>query len=686
MPPVGNNDNKVTLELDLDLKDDAVRNAKRKLDDVAKKYEETFKQRRAALASGGRHSPGFMLADDDLKKVVKNVETAKASYLKAQTEFENRSRPVTKRVAGWFHKLLYGEKVQSSEDAEKEHRKLDHRMTTFQRKMHGTLALSSAVASTLAPIPGGGVLHAGIAGGAAGFAEGTVDPTTGERKKGVAGLAGGLAGGLKGAGMAAGLLLLAKGVAGFRTEENVPYQLGQAMGGDIYSREGRRRWQDVRRVAASQPGMTAEQAAPTVMGVLRAGGGAGAAQQALRVERTAGLGGAFTGLLGGLARTGAGQGQLDANAKKLWIEVLATGTAQGLSKGRIGELIVGAQQVASQRVMGTTMGDPTEILRLSRFLGKDAAFSGTRGFEMMGKVEGFVRGETSPLARAVSLMQSGLGRGTSMVEAMRRSEQGLFGGDAGGKSVERVQEFVGRFSKMAGGNRDLASLLMSQAGGMSVSASTKLFDLVKEGKFGKQDYERLKEEAQTDEQKSYKAIIASVDTWKHVDKLLDDIQKELGRIFKELGGTGAIVDMLRDVRDLLREIRDFATVAKREIADKGVIGGLASIVSGEGAAQQRRERQFADQMTKTFGEGWKNVTPERMTLTEEQQKQKESVYERLGMRGVTQNERFFEIEGKDKKKHFVIELRDPNGNLLALEELQDKEQTTSKPVQARTHK
>lgn len=674
-------DNKVKLELDLELGDSAVRTAKKQLDDLAKSYEDSFRKRQQTLGKSGRFSTGFMLADEEYKKSVKNVSAAKDHYLKTLQEYENKSRPVTKRVAGWFHKVLYGEKVQSHDEAEAEQRKLDRRMTGFQQKLHGTLALSTALSQTLAPVPGGGVLHAGLAGMAGGYAEGTIDPETGERRKGLRGLVGGLLGGLKGLGVAAGLTLLAKGVGGAmqgsQESENVLRMLTHAGGGVGLGRAGAG-------LAFGARGLQAPEAAGVIGQVFRGGGGTEAARAALRAQVGLGLGGQYAQMLGGLADVGVrgGQQAIDANAKKLWVDIIAAGYDKALGRidpRKVAAGISGAIQMMGRQTLGTTLGDPSQIFRMQRFLGQSGAFTGQRGFEMMGRLEGFVKGESSPLARAVSLMQSGLGKGgVGMVEAMRRSEQGLFG-EKGPGGVKKVQDFVQRFSKMGGGNRDLTSLLMSQSGGMSVSAASELFDLVKSGKFTEKEFEEAKKKAMPLEERAYEAMASM--NWTTINKLLEDISRSLGNLFTDIGGFKGVIEVLKETRDAVRAIRDFVLGVKTAAAEEGVGGAAMGLLTGKTAERNRQRDEFNKKMAEVAGEGWSTVKQSRMGVPD--QKAIEAVYAKLGMSGVKQNERFYEVETKDRKRIIVIELRDPKGNLLALEELEGSAKRQSQTPQAR---
>lgn len=681
------NDNQVKLELDLDLKDSSLREAKQKLDALARDYEQSFKKRKQALASGGRYSPGFMLADDELKRSTQNVEAAKNHFLKAQSDFESKSRPVTKRVAGWFHKILYGEKVQSGEDAEKEQRRLTRQMVGFQQKLHGTLALSSALAQTLSPLPGGGVLHAGLAGATGGFASGVgayrqqmaAAGQTGTRLG--AGLHG-LWGGVKGMGVSAGLTLLAKGVAGAvqgsQEDENLFRSLTRAGAGTGLGRAGTH-------LALGTRGLLAPEAAGVIGGVYRAGGGTEAARAALRAQVSMGMGGEFTQMLGGLANVGVkgGQQAIDSNAKRLWTDVIAAGYDKALGRidsRKVTAGIMGAMQMLGRQTLGTLAGDPGEIFKMQRFLGQSEAFTGQRGFEMMGRLDSFVKGESSPLARAVSLMQSGLGTpGVGMVESMRRSEQGLFGGE-GAEGVSKVTDFVERFMKMGGGDRDITSLLMSQTGGMSVSAATELFDLVKSGSFTDKEFQEAKKKAMPLEQRAYEAMASM--NWQSINELLQGINSVLGLILTDSGGLKGVITVLQEVRDALLRVEKFITGVKTAIKEEGPLGAAFGVVTGQTAERQKRNEEFEAAMTRTVGPGWKQAKWGG-TSQAALQGPTQALYDKIGLSREKGRERYFEVEDKDKKHHIVVELRDLQGNLLALEELQMGAQQSAQPPQVR---
>lgn len=576
-------DDKAKLEIDVA---STLKQAKADFERFAKETEDLFAKRKSALSKGGRSGLSFLVSDEEYKKSVANTENAKHHLLKSQADFERKTTPMLKRAGGALWRWAFGEKVGDSASAESETKKIDRHMTAFQRRIHGTLAISQAISSTLTPLPGGGVLHAGLAGMVSGFSEGTIDQNTGERKKGLGGFASGIVGGVKAAGIAGGLVLLAKAiggaVSGGREDENIGFRLSQAAGGDVgLGRRGRH-------AAHGQAGMLGGEAMPTIAGVFKAGGGEEGARSALRAQLTAGLGGEFTNLLGSLAQSqGGGTQQVDANAKKLWIDVLATGVATGIQKGRIGELIVGAQRVAGSQALGTNAGDPSQIFKMFSFLGKSDAFQGTRGAEMTMGLDRFSKGDTSPVARALSLMQSGLGKGKGFVESMRVSERGLFGqGGANDDSVERVKGMVKQVLGMAGGNRDIGSLLMSQIGGMGINASTELIDLVNGNKFGKGDFERFRSDADVSEKEAYKAMIQAAGAWKGIDKQLEGINTELGHIFQSLGGTEGIAGILKETRDILRGISHTITDVKKV--------GLVNFLAGVKPEDQEALKQMGE--------------------------------------------------------------------------------------------
>ena len=569
------NQNQVTLDIDLQLKEDALRDAKKQLDAVAQQYEQSFRQRQQALRAGGRLSPGFLLTDEDLKKSCANVRAAQQVFSKAQRDLEMHTAPFTKRIGGLYQRLLYGDKVGTPEDADKAHRRLEQRVGSFHRSLHATIAMSSHIARTLAPLPGGGVLHAGLAGLSSGVEEGRNEYEDKMRREGKAGTPAGralyaLGGGFKGALAGGGLTLLAKAVSGAvegsREEENIFRQLTHAGGGTGMGRLGEG-------MAARARGLQAPEAAGVLGQVFGAGGGEGAAAAALRAQTGLGMGGQYAQLLGGLANVGVrgGQQAIDANAQRLWTDIIAAGYDKALGRidpRKVAAGISGAMQMLGTQTLGTVSGDPAQIFRMQRFLGQSEAFTGGRGFEMMGKLQSFVKGESSPLARAVSLMQSGLGQqGVGMVEAMRRSEQGLFG-EGGQKGVERVTDFVSRFSGMAGGDRDLTSLLMAKQGGMSVSAATELFDLVKSGKFSEKEFEEAKKAAIPLEQQAYEAMAGL--NWAGINKTLESLNRLLGQLFEELGGFKAVLATLQTTMKALIELTKFVLEFKEKGAGEAI--------------------------------------------------------------------------------------------------------------------
>lgn len=655
-------DNKVKLELDLDLPDETLQAAKKKLEGFAREYEEIFKRRKNA-AAGGENSPAFVFTNAQLKDTTKNLQGAKNEFVKVAREVEAKNGPVLKRAGGIMHRLWYGNDVTSQEEAERADRRMNHRMSTFQKQLHSTLALSSALSSTLSPLPGGQALHAGVSGFTSGFANGQVDQETGERRRGVRGMAHGLLGGLKGMVSNAGVTLLAKavagGVQGSREEENLSFGLAQSMGGDITGAQSGR-YRDLRRAMHSAPGMTAAQAAPLVNQVGALGGGKSSAQAALQMQLVSGQGGAFTSLLGGMAQGGAGTKQLDASARKILTDVFATGTAQGLSRGRIGELIVGAQQVAAQRHAGVGGGDPSEILRMSAMLGgQNTNYAGSRGFETIGKLESFGKGETSPMARALSLMQNGLSSGGNYVEAMRKSERGIFG--EGGMGIEGLQGMVGKVNKMAGGNRDQASLLLKNMSGMGLNESTDVLDMMASGKFGEKEFKELGEKTKKPEEKLYDVMKAAAGDWKAIDKLLEHIDLVLGEIFKDGGVLDVIKDALKLTVSLLEEIRDFM----KGVKEKGVGGAINDELHK--LMGDKHEGYYAGEMTAANDPNYAKHAAAMSTVS--------------GLASKTAHPRVRDEVDKEGKTHIYVELVNNQGEVILRNEWLDSK--NGKAPQAR---
>ena len=319
------------------------------------------------------------------------------------------------------------------------------------------------------------------------------------------------------------------------------------------------------RPSASAPNVfrQATRAAQTIGGTFRAGGGAASAQQALRAQVTAGLGGEFNQLLGGLARAGSTSGGVDTSAKRLWVDVLATGTSQGLAKGRFGELIQGAMGIVGRQATGVGIGDPSDIFRMSAFLGQNSKFAGAAGFSTMGKLDSFAKGESSPMARALSLVNSGVGD-VGMAEAMRRSERGLFGDGAGEDAVSHVRNMVGQVSGMVGGDRDQASMLLSQMGGFGANEATQLIDLVNSGRFGQKEYDALKGATVKKEEQAYDAMIGAAGHWANIDKTITRIESVLNNIFKLLGGFKGIEAVLSQTLAVLKFLQNFISTVQTD--------------------------------------------------------------------------------------------------------------------------
>jgi hypothetical protein len=436
------------------------------------------------------------------------------------------------------------------------------------------------------------------------------------------------------------------------------YSLSRAAGGDVaLGREGLR-------LAQSQSGMSDEDAAQTIGGSFRAGGGAGAAQQALRAQVTAGLGGEFNQLLGGLARTGSKSGGIDASAKRLWVDVLATGTSQGLAKGRFGELIQGAMNLVGRQATGVGIGDPSDIFRMSAFLGQNSKFAGAAGFSTMGKLDAFSKGESSPMARALSLVNAGVGD-VGMAEAMRRSERGLFGDGAAEDAVSHVRNMVGQVSGMVGGDRDQASMLLSQLGGFGANEATQLIDLVNSGRFGKEEYDQLKAATVTKEEQAYDSMIAAAGSWNSIDKTLTRIETVLGNIFNLLGGFEAIKMVLDETLSLLKGLRTFIDTLKTD--------GLAAAISGTPKSSDPTKgitygTDVTAQHASALAKYQRDLAPQLEAARAEAAKVKEA-------KGATEALSLKEDAGG--RFHFVLEMKDNLGRVVWAQEVRTRGQAKS---------
>lgn len=679
---MANNDNKVKMEVDLGMSSESLQKLKASFDDAAKSYEASFKKARSARAKGGRFAPDFLLADEDLKAADANVRKAKDAYLREVEDVRRKSQTPGQRLVSMADRLWFGDRVDErnltpEQRERRDEARQEQRQSRLVRRMAHMMTLVSSVGRVFAPLPGGGVLHSGLSGLATGFSEGILDSETGERRKGLRGLAGGLAGGLRGAVMGAGLVLAAKGVTGAieggRADEAALLSLSQQAGGDVG--EGRRALREAYRA----PGMTRDEAAPFIGRTLRAGGSSASARDVLRAQLTSGLGNEYVGLLGELARGGANtQGQVDANAKRLWVDILTTGTAQGLQKGRIGELIIGAQQQLANRALGTTSGDAGGVFRLAAFLGQNEAFKGAEGFKMMSTLNSLVTGQAGPLARSLSLMQSGLGSGTGLVEAMRRSERGLFNDDSP-EAIGRITDMVRRFSTLGGGDRDLTSLLLSRGGNMPINAADRLQDLVAGGGFDRDAFEKLRESTMTDEQKAYRAMIGAAGDWKHIDQLLDAIKSSLGGFFKDLGGGKALIEVLTETRDAVRELRAFFNNFARGYSEGGLAGAFSEALSGGATKRHQNDAAFSEWVSKNLPAG-SHTIPGGFNLPEGSlQRARASMGFPMGAHAA--HESFYRLQDKEQKFHFVIEMRDKDNNLLSLQEL--RAYGTSRPAQSK---
>lgn len=667
------NDNNAQMKVELSLEDNSLQALQKQLRQLENEAGKFFEDRKRARNKKGPFSAEFLVTDEQYKQTVGNLQNVR----KAIADHHERTKPILAKAGGMFYKLMYGENanIQSPEDVDRHHKKLEQaqsrHISFFQRQLHSTLALSSAISSALSPLPGGQALHAGVAGFASGVANGMYNPATGQRRSGLSAILGGVIGGAKGA--AANLIptLLSKAVGGAiegtRRDEGTLFGLAQAAGGDV--RAGRAGL----RAAYRAPGMTVEEASPLISGAFRAGGGVQSAQAVMRAQLTAGLGGEFTQLLGGLARAGGGssdQGKLDSNAKKLWIDVLATGTATGLQKGRIGELIVGAQQMAGRQALGVGMGDPGEIFRLAAFLGQDKNLKGGAGFQMMGSLDAMAKGETSPMARALGLVRNGVGS-VGLVESMRRTEQGIFGEGNSKGSIETIREMVQQVIKMAGGDRDMASLTLSRVGGMGINAATSAVDLVNSNKFGQQEFEALREQSKTTEQKAYESMISASGDWKSIDKRLQGIASTLGSIFTRLGGFEGVKAVLDETLLLLRKLNAFIDNWQKG----GAVGAVGSLM---GKTDVTKLPGYVGSMDQVYG---KDVTSTQASKLAEFKASMAPDIRATLLEAVTRMRDAGESVGTSRQRlrqddkgeyHFLIELMSEQGKLIHVQEVRQR--------------
>lgn len=681
--------NELTVSLKLDLKDDTLRQAKAKLDEFSKKYE-ALTTLRSTFAKKGTFSSGFVLVDEELKKSLKNVTAAKDGYLKALKDYESGSAPLLKRTGGLLHRIWYGNTVGTPEEADKEERKVTQRVSAFQRRLVSTLAFSSAVSRTLTPLPGGEVLHAGFEGAQTGASEAMFDPKTGEsRSMGVGGLLRGVAGGLKGFGAAAALSLLGKAVsgavAGGREDESLRRLLTPAAGSVTLGRQAVS-------VARGAPGLTAEEAAPFVAGAYRTGGTALSARAALRAQLTMGMGGEFTQLQGSLAHVGVPgrQAALDASARKMWSDIIAAGYDTSLKRVNprlVTEGLAGAVQIVGRTTLGARMGDVGNIFRTQRFL--EGGFGG-RSFDMMAKTDEMMKGQTSPLARALGLM-AGLRSGKSFVGATLEMEKGLFGqGAMTQDSVAALKKRVTETANLFGGLGSENAIMGVQAmlgPGATMTEAKSLIDLVREDA-GVGQFEEARKGAMTVEQQAYDAM--SRMDWKTIDRLLERIEQWLGQIFHALGGEKGLIKLLETTSAVLATLSEFITGVKTKGFGETVTGvkGLAGEEFPDLLMRRLRgQTSVFEAGSPQFTETLKGVAPEerrRMEVEAQQERARlqQVMKENAPFGGLTRDIGIREraVEMKDKTFRFVIELVDLDRQTV-LRTIEQKHVEESKPPQ-----
>lgn len=190
-----------------------------------------------------------------------------------------------------------------------------------------------------------------------------------------------------------------------------------------------------------------------------------------------GVGGAYEGLLGAMARTGTPMeggtlvGQLGPGGKggsagvyqsrtqKVLKDIIGVAIDQGLKRGRWKEMFAGFAQVITRLPLGIT-ANMRSVRNLSMLMGK-AGFKGAQGTEAAGAMDSLVRGQGSGAAQGVGLLAAGIGE-RGFFGAYKRMQEGSFG-SAGG--MGRMRNYIKTLKQIYGDDRLVDYQISQMSGG-----------------------------------------------------------------------------------------------------------------------------------------------------------------------------------------------------------------------------
>jgi len=386
--------------------------------------------------------------------------------------------------------------------------------------------------------------------------------------------------------------------------------------------------------AGRRAGYLAEETAGIMAPAFRQGIMPSAAGSILRATRQ-GIGPELTGMLGGQVMRGdrVGGGQ----ARRAQIEVIATGIATGLERGRWGEVARGMATLITSRGLGITGMGPERLSAGYRAV--SAGFRGAEATQAIQGLEGLAQGGRTPVGRALGLMQSGLGGGLGgdIFAAERQMELGMFGKSTrlrreefeGGHAVEKFSKegmglgerggkaglwgLLNRYKQMFGfGAGQDVGLEVGEAGsepemrrggliktlasnmGLTQNATEKLINAMEQGVDKQDELQAIIEDGAPLEQRAFKSII------KHLPKTMTmaNLEATMEDTFSELWPL--IGEVIKGINELLAAVREgnsvLGTIANSMAAF--LRGDWGSIFGGDGPKEKGYTFKQADAVEK----------------------------------------------------------------------------------------
>lgn len=357
---------------------------------------------------------------------------------------------------------------------------------------------------------------------------------------------------LKGGAIGLGLGALGAGVLGAvigsRRDEQVGLSMGRVFGG---------RGAGASVIGAgARHGFLAEEAAALAGTHARATGSKAGLGASMWAEQAYGLGGAASGLLGAVAKTGTPL--TDARSKDALQRIFAAGTEQGLKQGRFGELLEGVSGIVQHSQFGV---DETGLDRIAQMLrGMGPGLQGAAGASALSQLDQAVKGGGGPLSRSIAMQIAGLGDPSQgYYTTLRKMDQGMFGSGVGGLRGDRDAgaKFFGRFKSLYPGEEgtegaEMRYRMISNQTGMSAELVARLERALTKG--GKGDWEAAVASTKTSQEKAFDAMIEMGAGWREFQRAVQRAESTLGKLLDASGFLGRMTTALEWIAGALEHI------------------------------------------------------------------------------------------------------------------------------------